>query len=387
MTTYSLPPSDRDVSEGDPDPSGRPTATATPEHVVTTAAQPSGPAKTYPRNERVLQRLETWLAGFHPDDRPTNVSLSKSLSYSDGVLSQYRSKEGNKYAGDTKKLERAIELFLRAESRRLDHDAELILTKEARLVINTFELIKTTDDVGVIFAPAGYGKTSACKLWCQDDPTALYITLDEWGRGPRAIENKLWDIMDFRRGNARRKTAAAAPAPTPGGDAASEETEKAREKRRRQSRGEYLVEMLTGSRRLLIIDNAHKATIGAIRWVFDFYDATRCPVALVGNPELMELIVDSDQRFSRVGIRQDLAIANPEKLVRHMIAKVAPDSGESLIEPCIKVATNQGHYRAVSKQLSLAAKMMEGAIAQGKAVKWPEAFKFAHQKLIRGYEL
>lgn len=384
MTPYSLPPSDRDVADGDPDPSARPiTPSPAPAPVISTSAALT---KTYVRNEKVLQKLEAWLATFEPDDRPTNVALARSLSYSDGVLSQYRAKEGNKYAGDTKKLERAIELFLRSESRRLDHDAELIRTKETRMVMNTFELIKTTDDVGVIFAPAGYGKTSGCKLWCLDDPTALFLTLDEWGRGPRALENKMWDLMDFRRSK-DRSVGVDHSLSAAGSDASVEGSEKAREKRRRQSRGEYLVEKLNGSRRLVIIDNAHKATAGAIRWVFDFYDATRCPVALVGNPELMDLIVDSDQRFSRVGIRQDLRIANPENLVRHMINKVAPHSGDSLVEPCIKVASNQGHYRAVSKQLSLAAKIMEGQSTRGKAIEWAEAFKFAHQKLIRGYEL
>ena len=385
MITYSLPPSDRDVSEGDPDPSGRPTATATPEPVVTTAAQPSGPSKTYPRNERVYRALEDWLASFHPDDRPTNVSLSGKVGYSDGVLSQYRSPGGNKYAGDTKKLERALSLFLRAESRRLDHDAELIPTKETKRIIETFELIKMTDDVGVIFAPAGFGKTSACKLWRMDDPTSLHITLDEWARGPRALENKIWDQLDVRRSLPRAKVASE---PTPAqSEVAGEKSEKSREKRRRQSRGEYLVEVLRNSRRLLMFDNAHKATVSAIRWVFDFYDATRCPTTLIGNPELMDLIEGNDQLFSRVGIRQDLAIANPEKLVRHMIAKVAPDSGDQLLEPCIKVASNHGHYRAVGKQLSLAAKMMDGALAQGRSLTWLEAFKLSHQKLIRGYEL
>jgi hypothetical protein len=100
MTPLSLPPSDRNVADGDPEP--------------VPVAQI---AKTYPRNEKVWRSLEDWLAAFHPDERPTNVVLASRLSYSDGVLSQYRAKEGNKYPGDTKKLERAISLFLRAESR------------------------------------------------------------------------------------------------------------------------------------------------------------------------------------------------------------------------------------------------------------------------------
>jgi DNA transposition AAA+ family ATPase len=163
--------------------------------------------------------------------------------------------------------------------------------------------------------------------------------------------------MDTRSFNKRAQPNAA--------NATPDKDDNVKGKLRRVTRGDWIVWRLTGSRRLLIVDNAHKATLAAIRGFFDFYDATGCPVALVGNPELMDLIVNSDQRFSRVGIREDLSIANPERLVKHMIAKVAPDSGEALIEACVKVASNQGHYRAVGKQLSLAAKMIDGALAQG----------------------
>ena len=59
MTALSLPPSDRNVADGDPEP--------------VPVAQV---AKTYPRNEKVWRALEDWLAAFHPDERPTNVVLA-----------------------------------------------------------------------------------------------------------------------------------------------------------------------------------------------------------------------------------------------------------------------------------------------------------------------
>jgi hypothetical protein len=68
-----------------------------------------------------------------------------------------------------------------------------------------------------------------------------------------------------------------------------------------------------------------------------------------------------------------------------LIASFAPRSGEELIEACKHVAGEQGHYRAVRKQLMLTSAMME-TVKPGE-ITWTDAFRAAHKKLIRGYDL
>lgn len=375
MTAYSLPPSDRDTAEGDPNPGERPVT-------IAEAPQPVAVKSQYPeRDPAVYAMLRNYIDQFPEEQRPTYLKISRQIGFSESVIGQYMMPNGNRYPGNIKKVERHIRQFIGSEQNLREHKSKLIESPETRTILRTFELIKNSSDVGVIFGPAGLGKTSACQIWAAEDPTAIFITLDQWNKGPDAIEDKIWDLVPTKSYHSWLMKASRKDRDPDDGQGVKLTT-----RTRVRSKMEFLAIQLAGSRRLIIVDNAHKMTPAAAQRLFDFHDATECPLALIGNPELMTVIEASDQRFSRVGIREDLTpIPNPDRLVRHLIASFAPRSGEELVDACKHVASEQGHYRAVKKQLMLTQAMMQ-TVKPGEAT-WMDVFRAAHKKLIRGYDL
>ena len=152
-------------------------------------------------------------------------------------------------------------------------------------------------------------------------------------------------------------------------------------------RAQFLASKLTGSDRLLIVDDAHKLTRPALQWLFDFTDETQTPLGLIGTLELLDKIEDDAQRFSRVGLCYEIVPESPQELITHLIKTHAPSANGAageLADLCEQVVVQHGHYRAVNKQLKLAAELKEHA---RKPITWPEAFRQAHTKLVRKYKL
>jgi len=295
------------------------------------------------------QNLRAALAAAREEDNLSISRMAQQIGYSSSVLSQYLA---GSYPGDSARFERRAEDWLRARDRKRRIGVPLIESEATRTVMAALETIRRTNDVGVIYGDAGIGKTSGITLYLEENPTCLHITLSRWARTDAQIERMTFAAMGDGgwKGN------------TP--------------------RAEFLVEKLRGSNRLLIVDNAHKATAAGLEWLFDLHDETRIPIALVGNEEVIRPIQANDQRFSRVGLKQPVVVTKPRPLVKHLIASVAPQfSGqvEGLLE---QVAEQHGRFRAVFKGLSLSATLAEaGGLDPASAV------KAAHQRLVRHYEL
>ncbi len=125
-----------------------------------------------------------------------------------------------------------------------------------------------------------------------------------------------------------------------------------------------------------------KPTGPALEWLFDFWDRTHCPVALIGNEEVMLKIEDNDQRFSRIGLKLNIEVKRPKPLIRHLIDQIAPESGDALLSLCEQVAEQRGRFRAVIKHLSLAQFIHDRTGAE-----WAKAFLAAHQRQVHHYQL
>jgi DNA transposition AAA+ family ATPase len=293
--------------------------------------------------------LRELLAAARDEDGLTITKMSQQIGYSTSVLSQYLT---GIYPGDTDRFERRAADWLRARDRKKRIGVKLIESEATRTVMAALETIRRTNDVGVIYGDAGIGKTSGIALYLEENPTCVEISLSRWARNDSQIERLIFGAMDSGawKGN------------TP--------------------RAEFIVSKLRGSNRLLIVDNAHKATAAGLEWLFDLHDETRIPIALVGNEEVIRPIQANDQRFSRVGLKQPVTVTKPRALVKHLVQSVAPQflgQVETLLE---QVAEQHGRFRAVTKGLSLSA-----TLAEAGGLDPISAVKAAHQRLVRHYEL
>lgn len=283
------------------------------------------------------------------EDSLSTNRLARQLGYSPSVLSQYLD---NKYPGDVAAVDKRAADWLRRREQIRKGGLRIIESDVTRSVWSALETIRRTNDVGLIHGPAGAGKTCGLLHYAQSNPTVLMITLDRWARNDAQIEGLVLGQMDSRSW----------PGNTP--------------------RSQFIAERLVGSGRLLIVDNAHKATASGIEWLFDMHDRTEIPIALCGNPEVLRHIERNDQRFSRIGLVTEVKVKNAKPLVQHILRSVAPGLGADADDLGEQVAEHRGLFRAVKKQASLAAQIQEAAHCSP-----ADAFRGAHKRLVRDYAL
>ena len=90
----------------------------------------------------------------------SNSKFAARIGFTTAVVSQYLNEEGNKYSGDSAKLERRISDWFRNESRRRASGittAQCDVSKEIRTAL---EFIRRTNTIGEIFAESGSGNAS-----------------------------------------------------------------------------------------------------------------------------------------------------------------------------------------------------------------------------------
>lgn len=256
-----------------------------------------------------------------------------------------------KFEGSPDTFESKVEDFFKSEPTRRAAREELFENEFSRSVKNFLDTVRRTGDMGLAYAAAGKGKTSGVRLYLAENPTAIGIELSKWNAGADGITRLMFNSIDARswRGNV--------------------------------ARGDFLVDRLAGSRRLVIVDNAHRMTSGAREWIFDFHDATKCPVALIGNPEILDPIRMNDQQFSRIGLRREIKAGRAKEDAERLIAIHWPESAGQLGELATAVIKNHGHLRALKKQLLLSRDIAPAFDSPA------EAFEAAHTQLIREYAL
>lgn len=295
--------------------------------------------------------LRTALEQYRDRHNLTNTELSRRMGVGITQVSKYLN---GKPEGDVERLESIAGDVLHNESRIRETAHALFDTPTTRSVANTCNLVRETNDVGLLFAPAGLGKTSGCRMYALQNLSTIMITATGWLGTSSGVSAALFTQIQNRSypGNVPRST--------------------------------WMAERLRGSGRLIIVDNAHKLRASAIGWLFDFTDETECPLLLVGNPELLPVIRTNDQWFSRIGVKRELRwpkSGGPE-VVRKLVESLVPEAVE-VAELAGVVAENHGHLRAVRKELLLARKIKETR----PELKWEEAFRAAHTQLVRDYAL
>lgn len=325
MNANSLPPGDRDEA---------------PEQNLQLTAPESG-------------SLAAELKAHAETNGITNGQLARSLGYSTAVVSQYLA---GKYPGDVERVDKRVRDYLRAYQRRRKSGVSTVKCGATRKIATAIEAIRRTNDVGVILAEAGLGKSRAVDHYCEANPTSLLLQVRGWCNDKHSIEAMIAAELGGYDGKRKRSL--------------------------------WLIEKLNGGGRTLIVDDAHKLTRPALQWLFDFHDETHCPLALVGIGELEKKVRDDAQRFSRTGLLMRLeADESDEALIGHLIASLAPQATQrevaELHQLCSQVAEQHGHYRAVYKELKLAAEIKEAKPELG----WAECFRSAHTRLFREYEL
>lgn len=320
--------------------------------------QDDKPRATYPHNVILREQLLTMReAGL------SNSKLAGKIGMSSSVISQYLDDTGCIYSGDVANFERKAMDFIRNEARRKSSGVETMNCKKSNCDCPTcalrtaLEYVRKTNDVGAIVAESGDGKSRGIEPYAKDNPTVELFQACSWHRHESALRKFFFEAAGKGAWDKQ----------TPWMD--------------------YACSKLRGTDRLFVIDDAHKLPLKSLQLCVDVHDQTGCPFGFVGTFELMDKLERDPQLYSRVGLKWVIGGSRPKELIGHLINSLAPSvNGEraELVALCEQVASNAGHFRAVHKQLKLAAEMRETGTA---FTSWVKAFRAAHTKMCRDYKL
>ncbi|MDZ4287805.1 MAG: AAA family ATPase [Prosthecobacter sp.] len=275
-----------------------------------------------------------------------------------GISSSYVSRAfGGTFIGLVKEFEEAaLKLLEGASKRRVDNSD---LSKEGFLVEPMRDFLDTvlhTGDIGVGWNPAGKGKTMGIRAYMEGNPLAIYVTATKSFAGWRCVRSAVLHQVSNKRLQ-------------PG-----------------ETWDDFLRRKFTDSGHLLIIDNAHLLTQSARQWIaYDWHDGTRCPVALVGNPEIVAQWKKDDQLFSRVGMARNITPkTQATDIARAMIHLFLPDADgdKDLVKMATEVVKKKGACRALRKHLLLAREIAKG----GKYANPCAWFRAAHTQLLSEFK-
>lgn len=265
--------------------------------------------------------------------------LGARVGKSEAFVSRYL---GDTPVGDIEQFERAVVDMLDSAQRKRTW-AEIYFDTAAIHTINmVFDIIRESADIGLVHGPAGIGKTTACERYAKDHKTVIHFVADEGNGHAYGVIAGIWKAIETRFYDPKK-----------------------------QKKAEFLREKLTGSERLIIVDNAQRLNMSGLRWLFDFHDATGVSIALVGNPEVLDRMRGNDQMTSRIGFKQDIAEMLDrggwlDKASDKMVAAMWPKALSDIAPLARETARKQGHLRTLKKQLRIAIRLCETDAYRGK---------------------
>lgn len=261
-------------------------------------------------------------------------ALAKQMGSSGTYLYRYLKNDWRATVGPMRKLEQRIMLFLTQE--RSDEPAP---NSNTRLISKDFivegvqrflDHVRNHNYIGIGYGLAGAGKTKACEIYAaQNSVNTIYIHLSMWKGGRHAVVKQIKKAAGINK--------------VPKGDCIED----------------HLVTRLKDSGMLLVIDNAHRLTEAARRFLADFWEESHLSIALIGNPEIQDQFERNDQHGSRVGLQRDVTLTlsqNKAATARHMLELHLPEAADnkSMLKDTEGLLEEFGLCRTVEKRAKLA---------------------------------
>lgn len=319
---------------------------------------PNSTKDTDPRDANLLAALRTYQQVQGLTDSTADLKkLANRIGPSDTYFYRYFR---NDFRGDLAAFEGKVRDFLESDTdEKVEANAAIIPSDFIIGGMRSFlRQVKAHGFIGVGHGPAGRGKTFAAKLHAsQHATTTIYVHANIWCCGRHAITRAIAKAMQLNR---------------PGKGLTLDEA---------------LVNRLSGSDRLIIIDNAHRLTEGARRWLADFWDTTHIPIALIGNPEIERQWQRNDQHGSRVGLHRDVTLdlvkgekSTAKATAVHLLRLHLPEAADiaAVVNDAERSLAEFGACRAVAMRAGLAKNILTG----GKITDPAEAWKLAKTQLI-----
>ncbi len=306
------------------------------------------PTKSYQCDEALREKL----IAYRKEHNLTISELARQMGRCDPTrMSKYLS--GKPDVNPSAMEQRARDL-LRAASRRKVAEVPFFATDVVNGFNRALEQIRVTNDLGLITGDAGIGKTESIKAYMKSNQSAILITCSEWAGTGQTLTNLLCNEIDVSDWNGKTK------------------------------KSEWLIKTLTGTNWPIIVDQAQLLKKSGREFIVNLWDATRCPVCMVGNPEIWTQFKANDQHASRIGLWEKLTLKDTKNAAEHMIdAILGGNQDPALYDLASDISARRGHLRTLYKQLLLTRDLYNVPAFQERGGTLLQAFEIAGRKLIR----
>lgn len=270
----------------------------------------------------------------------SQAAAADQIGISGAALSQWLR---GSYKGDSEGVEARARAWLETRSERrklrsaLPEPPAWADTPLARRALSALGHAHLAADMAVVYGAAGLGKSVAARRYAGQRPNVWVATASQAAKSVAACLERIAAAMALRPGSRRAAALEAG-----------------------------VVERMSGSGGLLVIDEAQHLPLPALEEVRSLHDASGCGVALVGSdPFWLSLSggrrAEFAQLFSRVGMRVRLGAPAASDVSALLSAWGLAEAG--IEDAAAAIAARHGALRGLTKALSRA-----HAIAKGKPV-------------------
>ena len=255
----------------------------------------------------------------------TQAALAKQSGISGGALSAFLT---DSYRGNNENIAKKLLPVLESAKARETavlavKEPEIIETGAMREMWFGLQYASDRNDVIVIYGAPGIGKTVTVESYVKTNPNALFATASPNIRSGRDIMEELLETMN----------------------------------KKAEGRNRFLekniINLLKGSNRMIIIDEAHFLRLDGLETLRRIYDATKCPLVLVGNPKIMEIITEKNKTVTGQFFSRSVRIALESKVPMEDVRGIVLQNGVDLTDDCLKelhsVANKIGALRIMTK--------------------------------------
>lgn len=263
------------------------------------------------------------LLHFMEKSGKSQSQIAREIGFSAAVLSQYLK---GIYKGDVGKVENQIKNYLTLAKERLNKISTRVYnpdTENTKKILMAVTYAHQYSKMAMIYGDAGAGKTEALKHYVEDNPGVIMVTANASCKTARAILFQIANALDLH----------------PTGTEANIM--------------ELLIERLSGTHRLIIIDEADHLTLNALQAIRNLYDVAGVGVVLSGNEMVIyQMYVKRnsqstkfDQLRSRVGMK--IKVSN-RSFTYSELCKIFPYSSEGCINELLDITKGYSLRTAIN---------------------------------------
>ena len=270
----------------------------------------------------VIRRVEDYLAAHKEVSRE---QFAKMAGISGGALSSFLK---GRYAGRVDLVAQKIAAVLDTEESREGavtavKEPDIVETAVMQQMMFGLQYANDRNDIICIYGAPGIGKTVTVNKWVDGHPNSIFFTASPNIHNGRDVMEEILEAIG------KKQTG------------------------RNKALEKSIVQILKGSNRAIIIDEAHFLRLSALETLRRIHDITEVPLILVGNPAIMDIITEQNKTLTGQFFSRAVRIALDAKVPLEDVKKIVLQHGVQMDKDCLtelhRIARGTGALRVMTK--------------------------------------